>query len=216
MTVKIITVLVLGVVPPSCHGECLKSESTIRRFGSTSPSKNEKAQYASLSYCWGGGGKQIMTTNSTLHDHLLALPRHFPKTISDAIEVCRKVGIRYLWIDAFCIIQDNSCDKLDHIASMGSIYKSSTVTIVAASAERVTDGFLADEEPSDQDPREPIAQLPIFIDNSTCERYISEGMIRTACIPPTNRSAKGLGPCRSFSCHPVPSFSTHLRSPSSV
>lgn len=108
-----------------------------------------------------------MTTNSNLHDHFLALPRHLPKTIFDAIEVCRKVGIRYLWIDALCIIQDNSSDKLDHIANMGSIYKNSTVTIVAASAERVTDGFLSNEKPSDEDPIIPIAQLPIFIDNST-------------------------------------------------
>ena len=133
--------------------------STVRLHQSL---ENEKAQYASLSYCWGGGGKQITTTNSNLHDHLLALPRHLPKTISDAIEVCRRVGIRYLWIDALCIIQDDSSDKLDQIAKMGSIYKNSTVTIVAASAERVTDGFLSNEKPS-----EPTAQLPIFIDNST-------------------------------------------------
>jgi hypothetical protein len=124
--------------------------------------ENEKAQYASLSYCWGSGGKQITTTNSNLHDHLLALPSQLPQTISDAIEVCRKIGIRYLWIDALCIIQDNSGDMLDQIDKMGSIYKNSTVTIVAASAERVTDGFLLDEKPY-----EPIAQLPIFIDDST-------------------------------------------------
>jgi hypothetical protein len=134
--------------------------STVRLHQSL---ENERAQYASLSYCWGDGGKQITTTNSNLHDHMLALPRHLPKTISDAIEVCQKIGIRYLWIDALCIVQDNSTDKLDQIAKMGSIYKSSTVTIVAASAERVTDGFLSNEKPS-----ETFAQLPIFIDNSTC------------------------------------------------
>ena len=134
--------------------------STVRLHKSL---ENEKAQYASLSYCWGSGGKQIITTNSNLHDHLLALPRHLPKTISDAIEVCRKIGIRYLWIDALCVIQDDSSDILDQIAKMGSIYKNSTVTIVVASAERVTDGFLSNENPS-----EPIAQLPIFIDNSAC------------------------------------------------
>jgi Heterokaryon incompatibility protein (HET) len=134
--------------------------STVRLHQSL---KDEKAQYASLSYCWGDSGKQITTTNSNLDDHMLALPRHLPKTISDAIEVCRKVRIRYLWIDALCIIQDNSTDKLEQIAKMGSIYKSSTVTIVAASAERVTDGFLSNEKPI-----ETIAQLPIFIDNSTC------------------------------------------------
>ncbi|OQV02946.1 hypothetical protein CLAIMM_08057 [Cladophialophora immunda] len=124
---------------------------------------NEKAQYASLSYCWGSGDKHVATTNSNLRDHSVALPRQLPKTISDAIQVCRKIGIRYLWIDALCIIQDDRSDMLDQIAKMGSIYKNSTLTIVAASAERVTDGFL-----SNASPNEPSTQLPIFIDDSTC------------------------------------------------
>lgn len=124
--------------------------------------KNEKAQYATLSYCWGIGVQQFTTTTSNLHDHMIALPRHLPKTISDAVEVCRKAGIRYLWIDAFCIIQDDSSDKSNEIAKMGSIYKNSTVTIVAASAKKVTDGFLWNGKPD-----EPIAQLPMFVDNSS-------------------------------------------------
>jgi hypothetical protein len=124
--------------------------------------KNEKAQYATLSYCWGSGVQPLTTTASNLRDHLLALPFSLPKTISDAVEVCRKVGIRYLGVDALCIIQDDDSDKLDQIAKMGSIYKNSTITIVAASAEKVTDGFL-----SDWKPLKPSAQLPIFVDNST-------------------------------------------------
>lgn len=75
--------------------------------------------------------------------------------------MCRKVGIPYLWVDALCIIQDDENDKLDQIAKMGSIYKNSTITIVAASAEKVTDGFLEGEPKN-----EPIAQLPIFVNNS--------------------------------------------------
>ena len=137
--------------------------STIRLHESL---KNEKAQYATLSYCWGSGVQQLTTTTSNLHDHMLALPRHLPKTISDAVEVCRKAGIRYLWVDAFCIIQDDSSDKSNEIAKMGSIYKNSTVAIVAASAEKVTDGFLWNGKPE-----EPIAQLPMFVDNSTSGTY---------------------------------------------
>ena len=133
--------------------------STVRLHESLN---NEKARYAALSYCWGSGVQQLTTTTSNLHDHIFALPRHLPKTISDAVEVCRKVGIRYLWIDAFCIIQDDSSDKSNEIAKMRSIYKNSTVVIVVASAEKVTDGFLWNGKPN-----EPIAQLPIFVDNST-------------------------------------------------
>lgn len=40
---------------------------------------------------------------------------------------------------------------------------------VAVSAERVTDGFLSNEESSEY--FEPIAQLPLFIDESTCGMF---------------------------------------------
>ncbi|CZR66340.1 uncharacterized protein PAC_16241 [Phialocephala subalpina] len=123
--------------------------------------KNEKAQYAALSYCWGSGTQQLTTNTSNFRSYLLALPYNLPKTILDAVEVCRKVGIPYLWVDALCIIQDDDSDKLDQMAQMGSIYKNSTITIIAASAEKVTDGFLNGKA------NDPIAQLPIFVDNST-------------------------------------------------
>jgi hypothetical protein len=59
-------------------------------------------------------------------------------------------------------MQDNDNDKLDRIAKVGLIYRNSTVTIVAASVENVTDGFLSNGKPD-----EPITQLPISVDNST-------------------------------------------------
>lgn len=33
-----------------------------------------------------------------------------PKTFTDAIVVCRHLGIRYLWIDSLCIVQDCKTD----------------------------------------------------------------------------------------------------------
>ncbi|KAK3941118.1 heterokaryon incompatibility protein-domain-containing protein [Diplogelasinospora grovesii] len=123
----------------------------------------ERARYAALNYCWGSGTQHLTTTTSNLGDHLLALPGRLPQTISDAIEVCRKIGIRYLWVDALCIIQDDDGDKLDQIANMRSIFKESTLTIVAASAGKATDGFLTNEKQC----LKPIAQLPIFVNEST-------------------------------------------------
>jgi hypothetical protein len=92
---------------------------------------------------------------------MLKLPSGLPQTISDAIEVCRKVGIRYIWIDALCIIQNSDEDKLNEISQMGRIYKNSTVVIVAACATSVTDGFLSNA------PEDSITELPIFVDDST-------------------------------------------------
>jgi hypothetical protein len=70
------------------------------------------------------------------------------QTLRDAIDVTRKLGIRYLWVDALCIIQDNVTDKSREIERMGKVYKNATVTIAAASASRVSEGFLYPETPS--------------------------------------------------------------------
>ncbi|PWY82694.1 HET-domain-containing protein [Aspergillus eucalypticola CBS 122712] len=65
-----------------------------------------------------------------------------PPTIRDALATTRNLSIPYLWIDALCIIQDSEEDKTKEIAQMKGIYASSAVTIVAASAESVSAGFL--------------------------------------------------------------------------
>lgn len=136
--------------------------------------EGERAEYVALSYCWGPGAQQLTTMSSNITDHLAALPSGLGRTILDAIHVCRKIGMRFLWVDALCIIQDDDDDKLDQIAGMGSIYRCSTLTIVAACAEKVTDGFLTtnvvDSEAYTSMPRPrspPELKLPVFINKST-------------------------------------------------
>lgn len=48
----------------------------------------------------------------------------------------------HLWGGVLCIVQDDDNDKVDEIAAMGLICKTSALTIVAASRERLTDSFL--------------------------------------------------------------------------
>jgi hypothetical protein len=49
----------------------------------------------------------------------------------DAIRVTRALGLRYLWIDSLCIIQDDDEDKALQISTMGTIYSNSYLTIAA-------------------------------------------------------------------------------------
>ena len=67
-----------------------------------------------------------------------------PRTILDAIMVTRNLGMRFLWVDSLCILQDSEDDKIHELAAMGDIYKNATVTIAAGNAESVQDGFLSD------------------------------------------------------------------------
>lgn len=94
-------------------------------------------EYAALSYVW-GNVDQLKLTKSTYSDleRVGALSRHdikLPKTIRDAIYLCRALNIRYLWVDALCIIQDDPEDKRDQITSMDDIYQCASITIAATS-----------------------------------------------------------------------------------
>ena len=102
----------------------------------------EREHYATLSHRW-GGKLPLRTTRKTLNPHLKNVPiQSLPATFCDAIEVTRLLGIRYLWIDALCIIQDNKQDWETQAAEMGAIYQHSLVTIAVHSARNSSEGFL--------------------------------------------------------------------------
>lgn len=94
------------------------------------------APYATLSYRWGlDAGVKLL--RSTLDDFRQGQQRisDLPKTFQDAIVVARRLCIRYLWIDALCIVQDASEDKAREIPKMGSIYRNATCSLAASASE---------------------------------------------------------------------------------
>lgn len=56
------------------------------------------------------------------------------KTLQDAMLLARGLGIRYIWIDTLCIIQDSVADWRNESARMGDVYKNSVCTIAASAA----------------------------------------------------------------------------------
>ncbi|KAE9364540.1 HET-domain-containing protein, partial [Stipitochalara longipes BDJ] len=101
-----------------------------------------KDPYCALSYCW--GGEQLMaTTKKTLQRYLTRLNMEdLPQSIRDAILVTEKLGMRRLWVDSLCIIQDDVADKAREIAQMPQVYGNATVTIAASRGSGVEEGFL--------------------------------------------------------------------------
>lgn len=95
--------------------------------------------YAALSYVW-GRREQLKLDADTMQSlekprGLKLFEREIPPTIKDAMTVCQKVGIRYLWVDSLCIRQDLGDEKQREINAMASIYNGAIFTIVAASAD---------------------------------------------------------------------------------
>ncbi|KAI0403019.1 HET-domain-containing protein [Xylaria palmicola] len=99
------------------------------------------AKYVALSYCWGKAGN-ITTTKSTLGERKKDVAWSvLPKSFQDAIEVVRALGIRYLWIDALCIIQDDTADWERESAKMADVYENAFLTISLDAARDPTQGI---------------------------------------------------------------------------
>ena len=90
--------------------------------------------YATLSHCW-GKSELLSTKLETLERRQSCIAdSELPKSFMDAVTTCRKLGIKYLWIDSLCIIQDSKKDWQAESAAMGDVYGNSMLTIAAASA----------------------------------------------------------------------------------
>jgi hypothetical protein len=104
--------------------------------------KGRQEQYVALSYCW-GPNKHLCTKKENIRDMEKSIPVELlPQTIKDAFLVARSVGVRYIWIDALCIIQDDNEEWDIEAKRMGAIYANSYFTIAATCAEQSEDGFL--------------------------------------------------------------------------
>ena len=88
-------------------------------------------QFMTLSYCWGSKAfiKLTLSTNNELVDGIKI--SGLPQTFQDAIRLTRSLEIRYLWIDALCIIQDSLEDFSKEARGMSNLYQRSWMTIAA-------------------------------------------------------------------------------------
>ncbi|EHK19955.1 uncharacterized protein TRIVIDRAFT_155817 [Trichoderma virens Gv29-8] len=48
-----------------------------------------------------------------------------PKSFREAMQITRRLGVEYIWINSLCIIQDDSRDWEHEAAIMGKIYEQS-------------------------------------------------------------------------------------------
>jgi hypothetical protein len=100
------------------------------------PQSSHESKYVVLSYCWGEDtGAFVTTTNSNLQERRAGISvQSLPTASREAVYLTRRLGIQYLWIDAFCIIQGDEADWTSNAARMDEIYGKATLTIAATSA----------------------------------------------------------------------------------
>ncbi|CZR51477.1 uncharacterized protein PAC_01353 [Phialocephala subalpina] len=117
-------------------------QQTVRLVETTNWAKGvERVEYATLSHSWGGLDFLKLTTR-TLDKFKIGIPFGLlTQTFRDAINVTRDLGLRYIWIDSLCIIQDSVQDWDIEAGRMSSVYGGSFINIAASSAKDGSEGL---------------------------------------------------------------------------
>ncbi|EWG55182.1 hypothetical protein FVEG_17468 [Fusarium verticillioides 7600] len=106
----------------------------------------ESHRYIALTYCWGPephASKQLKTTRVNIHQHQQRIPElSLPQVIKDAVTVTRALSTPFLWVDALCILQDDTSDWDKQCAVMERIYGNAYVTVAAVSSHNCEEGFI--------------------------------------------------------------------------
>ncbi|KAF2139431.1 uncharacterized protein K452DRAFT_232292, partial [Aplosporella prunicola CBS 121167] len=102
------------------------------------------AKFAALSYVWGKWGGQKVIYASSSNIAFLRTPGalngiHLPVVVRDAMDLVSRIGLRYLWCDLLCIVQDNTALRDQQISQMDVIYSKSHLTLVALTGEHGND-----------------------------------------------------------------------------
>ncbi|KAK1248520.1 hypothetical protein MKX08_006740 [Trichoderma sp. CBMAI-0020] len=99
--------------------------------------------YLALSYCWGKNGPSLRTTRSN-YSHLQKSISYsaMPKAYQDTVHVARVLGVKYIWIDALCIIQDDREDWEKESRMMAEIFQHSLATLILLRTASCNEGFL--------------------------------------------------------------------------
>lgn len=108
------------------------------------PPPGSLGEYAALSYCL-GSSPPFTTSSANLEERMRGFRlSELPTTIRDAVRVARALGMKYLWVDALCIIQGIDeqavAGRKRESARMEDVYGNAHVAIVASASRHCNAG----------------------------------------------------------------------------
>lgn len=138
-------------VTPSRLVDVMAGEGRDQIRLTVSPKEREPLPYITLSYSWGGvdQDKLHLLRKDTLKAYQERIPdEHLPVLFKDAIDVVRRLNFRYIWIDAYCIIQQDPDDFQIEAARMGEIYRHAALNIAAGGAQNINSQLIGHRDPT--------------------------------------------------------------------
>jgi len=101
--------------------------------------------YVTLSHRWSDNVLKLKTSNIDEFRHGIPLSS-LSKTFLDAILATRNLGVRYLWIDSLCILQDSEADWQAESVQMGCVYQNGLCNLAATASSDGHDGLFQQED----------------------------------------------------------------------
>ncbi|KAF2666417.1 HET-domain-containing protein [Microthyrium microscopicum] len=134
------------------------------------PTAGKFGAYACLSHCWGQAKIQAKTTSDTIQQFQILISWNLlPKNFQDAIVMARRFGLKYIWIDSLCIIQDSKSEWQKESAKMAEIYRNSFVTIAAVASSDSLSGCFQVSTPDKCLMIKPKKDRQIYIGARRCD-----------------------------------------------
>ncbi len=104
----------------------------------------EIGQYLALSHCWGKTCMtRLLSKNESKWGKCIDVSL-LSKNFQDALEITRRLGFKYIWIDALCILQDSVEDWARESPKMANVYNNAVLVLSAMSATNSEAGILND------------------------------------------------------------------------
>ncbi|KAK5994315.1 hypothetical protein PT974_04788 [Cladobotryum mycophilum] len=142
------------------HGNCVEEPSTLPRrlldlseleqlgqvkLIESSTIIERSIKYATLSHCWGPPTFKppLRTTKFSYAEHSRGISlNHLTLNFHDAVLICRKIGLSYVWIDSLCIIQDDGADWEAEAVKMADVYRGGYINIAVNAAHDAHGGII--------------------------------------------------------------------------
>ncbi|KAM6535990.1 hypothetical protein FALCPG4_005513 [Fusarium falciforme] len=105
--------------------------------------KDERGKYIALSHRWHNPQtQQHSTTLECLDKYKEEIPLdRLLHTFKDAVCVAQAIGLHFLWIDSYCIIQNSDDDWKSECRRMGAYFASAYCTLAATSSTNYEEGL---------------------------------------------------------------------------
>lgn len=96
-----------------------------------------QSRYLTLSYVWGAPRNEMVrhAVPSISEDNSMVVIQDLPPTVRDAIEVTKRLGEQYLWVDCVCIDQNDPATVQEQIDIMDQIYENAVLTIITSTID---------------------------------------------------------------------------------